>query len=379
MSTLRLLFKEIIHRMLNFLLGLLAVVAAVGLFVALLTMGRASEQETARLTRDLGFNLLIVPKKTNMEDFWATDFAKEEMPQEYVEQLAKTPGLLMDHFVATLQKKITWRDRSILLTGLLPERGAIGQRKKSDMGHQIEPGTAYVGYELAQSQELKEGDKIDVAGTELAVERCLPEDGSKTDITIHVHLSDAQKILGKKDKINMIQALGCLCFGQSLATIRERLEKALPDTKVTEFKTIALHRAETRRMVEKYLAFIVPVVLLVCAAWVGVLSLINVRERRQEIGTLRALGVGSGRIAALFLGKAVVLGIVGAVIGYAIGTALALRYGPGIFKITSQKIAPIYGLLVWSLIVAPIVAAIASFLPTMAAVTQDPAVTLTEE
>ncbi|NOZ20796.1 MAG: FtsX-like permease family protein [Planctomycetes bacterium] len=379
MSTLRLLFKEIAHRKLNFLLGLLAVVAAVSLFVALLTMGRASERETRRLTRDLGFNLLIVPKATNMVDFWATDFAKEEMPEGYVERLAKTPGLMMDHFVATLQKKITWRDRKILLKGLLPERGAIGQRKKSPMGYKIEPGTAYVGYELAQSQKLKKGDKIDIAGTTLTIQRCLPEDGSKTDITIHVHLHDAQKILGKEGKINMIEALGCLCLGHSLATIRKRLEKALPETKVTEFKTIALHRAETREMVEKYVAFIVPVVLLVCAGWVGVLSLINVRERRQEIGTLRALGVGSGRIAALFLGKAIVLGLVGAMIGYIIGTALALKYGPEIFKITSEKIVPIYGLLIWSLVAAPIVAAIAGFLPTMVAVTQDPAVTLTEE
>ena len=379
MSTLRLLFKEITHRMLNFLLGLLAVVAAVGLFVALLTMGRASERETRRLTRDLGFNLLIVPKATNMADFWAMDFAKEEMPEGYVEQLAKTPGLMMDHFVATLQKKITWRDRKVLLKGLLPELGAIGQRKKSPMGYKIKPGTAYVGFELAQSQKLKKGDKIDIAGTQLTVERCLPEDGSKTDITIHIHLHDAQKILGQNGKINMIEALGCLCLGHDLATIRKRVEKALPDTKVTEFKTIALHRAETRKMIEKYVAFIVPVVLLVSAAWVGVLSLINVRERRQEIGTLRALGVGSGRIAALFIGKAIVLGIVGAVIGYAIGTALALKFGPAIFKITSAKISPIHSLLIWSLVVAPIVAAIASFLPTMVAVTQDPAVTLTEE
>ena len=82
-----------------------------------------------------------------------------------------------------------------------------------------------------------------------------------------------------------------------------------------------------------------PLVLLVCAAWVGLLAMINVRERRQEIGILRALGYGSGRIGWLFLGKALGLGLVGAAIGFGIGTGAALTWGPAIFKVTASKLA----------------------------------------
>jgi len=378
MSTFRLITKELRHRVLNFLLGLLAISAAVALFIALLTMGRASEREAVRLMRDMGFNLRILPRDTEMEDFWATDFAANEMPEEYVYRLASEPGLAVNHLVATLQKKVTWRDRQVLMTGILPEVQPPGM-PKSPMGFTIEPGTVYVGYELARGLGLSSSDEIELFGKRFTIARCLAESGSKDDIRIYGHLHDIQQVLGKPGKINEIKALHCLCNGGDLATLRDNLARSFPDTQVVEFRSIALARAETRRMVEKYAAFIMPAVMVVCAAWVGVLAMINVRERRHEIGIMRALGFGSGRIASLFLGKAVLIGILGAGVGFAVGTGLALRFGPGIFKVTAQGISPLYGLLWWSVIAAPAFAALASFLPTVVAVTQDPAVTLIEE
>jgi putative ABC transport system permease protein len=378
MATFRLIYKEITYRKLNFLLGLLAVAAAVGLFVSVLTMGQASGREAARLMRDMGFNLRIIPKDADMENFWATDFADHEMPEEYVHRLGSTPGLEVNHLVATLQKKMRWRDRQVLLTGILPEIVPPG-KPKSPMSFTIEKGTIYVGHEVARGLGIKNGDQIDLFGKQFTVEKCLAESGSKDDIRIFGDLHDVQGVLGMEGKINEIKALHCLCDGGALGILRQKLAVALPDTQVTEFRSIAIARAETRQMVEKYMAFIMPIVLLVCAAWVAVLAMMNVRERRREIGILRALGHGSARIGSLFLGKAVLIGVLGAAGGFALGTGTAMKWGPGIFKITSQMITPLYGFLGWSLVVAPLFVALASFLPTMMAVTQDPAVTLTKE
>jgi putative ABC transport system permease protein len=379
MSILRLLLKEILYRKLNFLLGLVSVVIAVALVVAVLTMSEASQRETTRLMRDLGFNILIVPKDTDMADFWSEDFAKEEMPEEYVHKLASSPGLLVRHIVATLQKKITWRDRPILLTGLLPEVPVVEKEKKPPMGYNIPEGKVYVGFEVARSLKIEEGDTLPILGKEFVVERCLQQSGSKDDIRIYGRLHDVQEVLGKPGKINMIEALGCRCEGARLPTIRKSIAKALPDTKVTEFRSIAVARAETRKMVERHAAFLIPAVLLGCVVWVGLLSLSNVRERAQEIGILRALGFGSGRIAALFLGKAILLGILGGALGFALGTAAGLRFGPEIFRVTAQKIQPLFNLLIWSSLVSPALCALASYLPTVVAITRDPANILRKE
>jgi ABC-type antimicrobial peptide transport system permease subunit len=182
-------------------------------------------------------------------------------------------------------------------------------------------------------------------------------------------------------KINEIKALDCICpipGKASLTILREQLTSLLPNAKVIQIQSIATAREKQRLTVEKYFAFIMPFVLVVCAVWIGALAMMNVRERRNEIGIMRALGYSSTKIASLFLGKAIVIGLIGAAVGFGIGTGLALSYGPDIFKVTAKMIKPVYGLLSWSIIIAPAFAALSSFIPAMVAVTQDPAFTLRE-
>ena len=380
MSVIRLLLREIQHRKLNFIAALVAVIAAVTLPVALVTMTNASQRETVRLMRNLGLNLLIVPQDTDMADFWSDDFAKEEMPEEYVHRLANSRLVTVRHLVARLQKRTTWRDRTILLTGILPEVPMAHRKLKSPMGLTVPRGTAFVGFELARSMGISVGDTLEFGETRLQVTRCLDEKGSKDDIRIYGHLHDVQQILGSPGRINEIEALGCLCNGvRSITRVRSDVASVLPGTQVTELASIAIARAETRRMVEKQAAFVIPIVVLACAVWIGLLALSNVRERRAEIGILRAMGVGTPTIAAAFIGKAVLLGLLGAGVGFAIGTALALHFGPQIFPLTAKKVAAEFGLLGWSLLLAPLLCIAASYLPTVIAITQDPAEVLREE
>jgi ABC-type lipoprotein release transport system permease subunit len=216
------------------------------------------------------------------------------------------------------------------------------------------------------------------------VERTLSESGTDDDIRIYVHLDDAQAILGEKDNINEIKALQCLCVvdGQNVNDIqmlRDQLRSVLPDTKVLLVQDIASARESQRLMAEKYFSLLVPFVVVACMAWLGILSWTNVRDRRHEIGIMRALGYGSGKIASLFLGKAVVIGLIGAGLGFVLGTVLSMGFGPGIFKVTANLIKPQFKLLYWALIIASLFCALSAFIPSVWAVTQDPAVTLREE
>ncbi len=381
MTIAALIGRELRHRFFSFTLGLLAIVAAVALFVSILTMGRASNTETTRLMRNLGFNILVLPHDTDLSNYWLADFTQRYMPQEYVTRLANTGGILADHYVAVLQERITWRDKQVVLTGLLPEEVAIDAlgRGKAPMGYEIEDGTCYVGYAVAKPLGIKQGDTIEIEGHPFVVQRTLVEDGSIEDSRIYAPLPAVQKILNLPGKINAIQALECLCEGADIGRLKEQIVSVLPQTTVVEMRTIATARADTRKMVARHFSFIMSAVLVVCVAWVAGLTLLNVRDRRHEIGLMRALGFGSAHIAGLFLGRAVLMGVIGALLGFGIGTALALHYGPDIFTLTSKKIAPAFDLLTRALIAAPLVTALAAFLPSMVAVTQDPAAILTEE
>jgi len=190
-------------------------------------------------------------------------------------------------------------------------------------------------------------------------------------------------LIGFKGKINEIMALNCLCVSPDendpLEILREQLDQVLPEAKVIMNTTIANARERQRHMIEGYFAVITIFVIIVIVIWIGVLAMMNARERQQEIGILRAIGHSGRKIAGLFIGKALIIGIVSAVLGYVIGTILALKFGSGIFKITAGSIKPIYSILIWSIIAAPVFSAFAAFLPTLVAILKDPAVTLRKE
>lgn len=194
--------------------------------------------------------------------------------------------------------------------------------------------------------------------------------------------------------------------------IRKQLADALPETKITEFQSIAVARAEQRELVaderqaivdeerrrhasviadfeasrgrtettlRRMAAVVGPLVVLACAVWVGLLALGNVRERRPEIGLLRALGKSSAYIASLLLGKAVLLGLLAGAVGFMFGLLTARGLGAGALGVASEFFSPSWTLLAWAMLGAPIVAAMASYLPILLAVTEDPAVVLREQ
>ncbi len=421
MQTIKLMLAEIGYRRLNFVLSLLAISIAVTLFVAgpvlvdgysgqtreLIAATEKSTSEkldvlkdrTRRLMRDIGFNLMVVHRDTNMTDFWASDFAAADMPQEYLKRLVDDDRLAMvKHLVATLQAKIEWQGRKVLLVGYLPEATRSHARKKAPMGYNIKPGTAMVGHELATGK--KPGDMIEVLGHKFKIDRILPEQGSKEDITIALHLSDVQEVLKKPQRINQIMALGCRCAGAELPNIRTQLSQVLPETRITEFRTRALARAEQRDLVEgkqkqilaelagsraavqdtlESLASVTtPIVLIACAVWVGLLTLSNVHQRRNEVGLMRALGKQSPQIAALFLAKSLLLGLLGAGIGFVLGSGLAQLLGTRVLEVDAEMFAVHYDVLLAAMVGAPLLAMAAAYLPTLVALRQDPAVALRE-
>lgn len=381
MKSLRLILKEIRFRKVNFGLSVLGVLIAVLLFVFFFTAGEASMNETTRLMRDLGMNLRIIPKSTDMTRFWSVGFSEETMPADYVERLATQKGLSFSHLLPTLKRKLVWNGREIVLVGIAPEVSPL-DRKKPSMSFVLQKGTAFIGHQLAAEHSVNPGDEIELSGKRLRVTLSLPESGSDQDVSIFGALDDVQQIVGLPGRINEIQALDCVCLDptkDSLQELRKELAGVLPDALVIQSRTIAGAREKQRKMIEDHSALVLPTVVVAAAIWVGLLALLNVRERWREIGILRAVGRGSGEISRIFLGRALIVGALGAVLGFALGTALALRFGPEVFKVTGSRIVPLYGLLVWSLVAAPLLAALASLVPTFLAVTQDPAVALRDE
>ena len=377
----RMVLKEIWHRRVNFLLAVLAVTTAVAFLVAFFTASKASERETARLMLSMGYNLHIISRNADPGSFLISGIPDRTMPVAYLNTLASQKNISYNHLLATLDGRIRWRGEEIILTGIAPEVCPPGRQKPS-MTFEVEPGTAYVGHRLAEMFDLRKGDTITVGDKDLRVQQCLAESGGADDMRIQCSLADAQAILDAPGQISEIKAVDCLCYaeGDPVAILRRQIGAALPEAQVIQVKSLAEARAKQRQMIRNIFAVMLPFVVIACGVWIGVLATTNVRDRQQEIGLLRALGYNTPKVMVLFLGKAVLVGLAGAAVGYLVGTGLGLRFGPDIFKLTARTmVRPEMSFFILSCILAPLFAVVASFIPAMIAVTYDPAATLREE
>ncbi|MFW6255157.1 MAG: hypothetical protein ACOC41_09550, partial [Chitinivibrionales bacterium] len=207
------------------------------------------------MTKDLGFNVLILPKNQNLADFYSEQFASRYMPESYADSLANSGNVTIQHILPALFHRTWWPEqkRTILACGV---RGEVSRalfpaaNKKSPIMQPVSEGSVVCGYELANQMELGEGDQIVLHGKTFTVEKCHDRRGNQDDITMWLPLAEAQQMFDKPKKINAILALECRCATDealpNLAKIRKSLETQLPETQVIEFMSEVITRAEAR-------------------------------------------------------------------------------------------------------------------------------------
>ena len=384
MKIISLIIKEIQYRKVNFLLSVMAAMVAVALLSVFVTATKAYIKETKKIQLGMGQNLRIIPVETSLDKFWAQGFSEYTMPEEYIERFVSTPGFEYTHLTAILQKSIVWKDINVTLTGIMPEVMPPGRNQKP-ITFSVKQGDVYLGFEIAKILGIKTGDNIKILDKSFKVKKTLSETGSSDDIRIYGHLHDIQNILNLKGRINEIKALECLCLIEGSngkidprILAQEQLKQLLPQAKVLLLEGIAKFRQKQRATAIAFYTFVMPTVLITCGAWIGILAMMNVNQRREEIAIIRALGYGQCKIASLLLGKSIIIGLLAAIGGFFVGTELALKFGAEIFPITATAMKLDLNLLKYFLFATPLFAAISSFIPVMLAIATDPAVILSE-
>ena len=111
---------------------------------------------------------------------------------------------------------------------------------------------------------------------------------------------------------------------------------------------------------------------------IGILTImtIAVRERRAEIGLLRALGAGRGEVLALFLLEAVLLALVGGGIGLVIGVGGAWLIGVAVPALPTHTA---WNFVLIAELIAVLIGLAAGVLPALRAAALDPVVALHDE
>lgn len=420
----RLILQEIRYRWLAFALAVISVAVAVGgvggVLTALACYNARTEQLAQQrqkdmestmdrlqedfrlLTLKMGFTTVLVSSNENLADMFARGYAATDMPEDYADRLANRKPMTINHVLPTLQQKIEWPERGNFPVLLIGVKGEVYIQSKNQFPLllAVPDGGAVIGQQVQKRFGLKSGDVIEFRGHKLTVAGVQAGQGGSDDVGLWVPLALAQTILNKPGKINEILAVECMCPGDRVAVIQKEIHTMVPDIQVFEFTKVATARSEARRRVtdaataaakqerqsreaglhEKEMLARVVVPLMVCGGlvWVGFLMWTNVRDRRGEIGLFRALGLRSWQVALLFLGKAAVIGLAGAAIGYPLGLHIGREWaGEG-----AQGLSlPLAGVPMGAALLGGglVLVLVATAVPALLAARQDPADMLREE
>ncbi|MBX3438121.1 MAG: FtsX-like permease family protein [Planctomycetaceae bacterium] len=377
--------------------------------------GAALQEVMRKQMLGLGFNVLILPEGQDLAELHLSGGLSATMPEEYVTRLADSNIVTVNHLLPSVTRRIHWdeKDLDVILVGTRGEVPIMHRALKKPLLDAVAPGNMVVGYEVHKKLNLSEGDTVTLRGREFTISTRHPQRGSEDDATIWIDLRQAQELLGLENLIHAILALECDCAGDRISVIRQEIAGILPGTQVIERYSQALTRAESRdaakRAADEALAreqaageelltretrsradlenrhaqlasVLVPVVVAACALMIGLLSYVNARQRREEIGILRAIGLQARQIMIVFLSKAVLIGLVGGVMGALAGLAvLAVVHQDEVVTVPAAEVvrsSSVSTMLLLAVALAPLLAGLASWIPGVLAARQDPAVVL---
>jgi putative ABC transport system permease protein len=401
----KLVFKETFQRSNQLISSLTAITLGIAVIVGIKNISVYSEKAVSRELDALGANVLILPKSATVQDYYSADFQEDEIPESYVDVLVNSDIQGLDNLSPKLSIPVEVDGQKTVLTGILPKnefkskatwQGTLGVFSKPEgcgtianipgltdstktlvrkrVIEDLAENAVLVGGDVAQKLRLEERDSLRILKQTFFVNAVLPVTGTVDDNRIFAHLHTVQGLSNRKASLNVIEIVGC-CSEISKGLI-QKLNKLLPDAKVVTITQIVSTQINTNKMMNNLSLLLLIIIIVIGGAGIANYMFANVYERRREIGILMAMGAKPGWIVKLFLLKSLLIGLTGGVIGYILGTLIAVVLGP---RLADIPVLPIPMLALYGIVISVIVSLVASIWPIIRATKVDPHIIMQED
>ena len=210
-----------------------------------------------------------------------------------------------------------------------------------------------VGERLAARLGKHPGDSLEVNGRAVNISGILST-GSVEDNQIVAPLAFAQQILGKPGAVRRVfvsaltkppDALSardpktmspevydrwyCSPYVESIAY---QLQEAIPHSHAEQIRQVAQNEGTVLSRIKGLMLLVTLAALFASALAVSAAMATAIFERRLEVGLMKALGAGNFTVAAFFFAEAMLLALMGGVVGFTAGSLLAHQIGRSIFS-----------------------------------------------
>lgn len=166
------------------------------------------------------------------------------------------------------------------------------------------------------------GQTIYLHGKALVVSGTLAETGSPDDNMLFMDLGETEKLFGRDGTLSLFE-VSARCFDCPIEEIVSQLKQAVPGAKVTAIKQSIATKMDTMHRFEHFSWGISVLILLFCIlmAITSISSAVN--DRKQEIGTFRAIGFRQVHIIKLILTEVLFASLISGIAGYAAGIGIS--------------------------------------------------------
>ena len=386
----RIVAKDVMRRKKRVLYAALGVVIGAMTVVGILTIALAGQERITAQLEKYGPNLSVVPAISNLdmklgdislgtltvgENYISAD-KLTRMQQIADEEIRKGFASRGTKFqddggnIATLAPKLFVNTKvegiSVMVVGIdPPEESKIKTWWKVKEGEYIQnPDQALVGAVAASLLQLKVGSPISINGNNLTVSGIIGETAANDDYQVFIPIDTLQKAFNKEGLVSSID-IRALCNACPVEVIADALNNDIPGIRAVAVKQVA----ETEMgMLEKINRFMIAMAIITLA--VGLFGVINtmmtsVHERIKDIGIMRAVGASRNQIIKIFIYEALIIGMIGGILGYIFGSVLAYIIGPLLLEGTTVHYVPVYFPV--ALVLAILVAILATIYPSFLA------------
>jgi len=324
------------------------------LFVILLALGAGAAVTSAllnlqidakrRLTtefRALGANVIVSPRDLGTDGNAATLDAAvlEQLPPHH--EGKPVPAVAFLYVVGEVAKagEIHFEPAVIAGTaghGLTEIRP--GRRSEYLASLEDNPEACEVGAKAATQFAVHAGDSLQLRNegrTATCKVFAVVATGGAEDSQIFTRLATAQALANLPGRISLIQ-LSVTGTPDSLNHFIAELGQSLSGVDVRGIKQLAEAEGRLYNRISGLLSATVILVLILTSLCV-MAGMSNVAiERKNDVGLMKAIGGSVRRVVRLFLAEAILMGIVGGLVGSAIGLLLSIWLGKTVFGVAAQ-------------------------------------------
>jgi len=375
MRTEHLVLKNLARRKGRTVLNSIGLILAIAVIVATVTISNSMEIKIGEEVEKYGPNIVVTPDtKSITVPYGSVTVGSSTFNEAELTSLETIPNAVNIRIVSPkLFGQAVHGESNLLMVGVNAEDERLLKVWWDINGEIPEPGSdeTLLGSEVFRALELSIGSSIDLNDRSFTVTGYLSETGSNDDYTVFVPLATAQDMMGLPGKVSVVD-IGALCSDCPVEDISQQIMDAIPTVKATPVK----QAVETRMMaVEQAANFSLGLASVVLVAGcIGVMNTMvsSVHQRRREIGVFLSLGADSIFVYRIFLFEAVLLGLVGGVLGAGLGVGASILIGPLMLS-TTTSISNVPTFVVpLSLGISVVSCLVASLYPTWRATKIDP-------